>query len=409
VPPRPSTRTPAPTGPAQAADTSAGRAAAQENAQLRSEIAQLRRQLDDLGRLVSEWIWEVDRGLVLTAVSPRVFDQLGYHPRELVGRPFVDLVGSELPLADASAPQRARPFRDVEVGIPDREGRARSFRLSGLPVFDTVDGRLQGYRGTARDVTDLKAREAALLEAKGAAEQANRSKSQFLAQMSHELRTPLNAIIGFAEIMHGEALGPLGTPQYRNYAADIAESARHLSQVINDVLDVAKLEAGKFELHEDSVDPEELLQRAVRLVKPRAEQTGVALTQTPCPSPPTLRADGRKLLQVLLNLLSNAVKFTDAGGRVAAAARRDPDGGFAFEVTDTGIGMSAEDVAVALAPFGQVDSSLSRRYEGTGLGLPLAKALTELHDGRLELDSTIGAGTRIRVHLPAKRVLANAE
>jgi PAS domain S-box-containing protein len=394
--------------PPQAEDA-ARLALAQENALLRAELAQMRRQLDDLGRLVSEWIWEVDRNLVLTGVSPRVFDQLGYHPRELVGRPFADLVGPDLPLVDGGTAQRARPFREVEVRIADRGGRPRSVRISGLPVFDEADGRLQGYRGTARDVTDLKAREAALLEAKSAAEQSNRAKSQFLAQMSHELRTPLNAIIGFSEIMHSEALGPLGTQQYRTYAADIAESARHLSQVINDVLDVAKLEAGKFELHEDSVDPDDLLQRAVRLVAPRAEEAGVVLTRVPCEAPPSLLADGRKLLQVLLNLLSNAVKFTDAEGRVSVSGTCAPDGGFTFEVTDTGIGMTPEDMAVALAPFGQVDSSLSRRYEGTGLGLPLAKALTELHDGRLEIDSAPGAGTRIRVRLPAERVLGQPD
>jgi PAS domain S-box-containing protein len=381
----------------------------QDAAALRAELGRLNRRLADLERLASDWIWEVDRRLVLTAVTPRIFDLLGRHPRELVGRPFRDLVGESLPLAAADRPHRARPFRDCEVSIADRAGTLRHFRISGLPVFDEGDGRLLGYRGTARDVTELKAREQALLEAKSAAEQANRSKSRFLAQMSHELRTPLNAIIGFAEIMQAEALGPLGSPQYRSYAGDIVESARHLSQVINDVLDVAKLEAGKFELHEDRLNPAQLVERAVRLVAPRAAEAEVALTLEAAADPPALLADGRKLLQVLLNLLSNAVKFTAAGGQVRLAAAAEPDGGFAFSIADNGIGMSEADLAVALAPFGQVDSTLSRRFEGTGLGLPLAKALTELHDGHLEIDSAPGAGTRTRVRLPSERVLARTD
>jgi PAS domain S-box-containing protein len=370
---------------------------------LRAELARTRARLDDISRLVSDWIWEVDRNLRVATVTPRVMEALGYHPMELVGRPFSEVLGHDLPIG-APTQGRARPFRDHEVQITDRWGHARSFRLSGLPVFCPTSGRFEGYRGTAQDVTELRARETALLEAKNAAEEANRTKSEFLAQMSHELRTPLNAIIGFSEIMQREALGPIGTPQYREYVTDIATSAAHLSQMINDVLDVAKLEAGKFQIYEDAVRPAELVGRALRIVRPRADDGGVALRGGERTDDVTLIADSQKLLQILLNLLSNAIKFTPAGGRVALRAGIDADGAYRLSVSDTGIGMSADDQRIALSPFGQVDSSLARRYEGTGLGLPLSKALVELHGGRLQIDSAPEQGTTVHVILPADRI-----
>jgi PAS domain S-box-containing protein len=381
-----------------------------ETEALRAELARTRARLDDISRLVSDWIWEIDRNLRVATVTPRVMEALGYHPMELVGRPFSEVLGPDLPVSapDAQGQVRARPFRDHEVKIADRWGHARSFRLSGLPVFCPATGRFEGYRGTAQDVTELRARETALLEAKNAAEEANRTKSEFLAQMSHELRTPLNAILGFSEIMQREALGPIGTPQYRDYVNDIATSAAHLSQMINDVLDVAKLEAGKFQIYEDVVRPSELVARALRIVRPRADDGGVTLRDGEPAEAVTLIADSQKLLQILLNLLSNAIKFTPAGGRVALRASIDGDGAYRLSVSDTGIGMSAEDQQIALAPFGQVDSSLARRYEGTGLGLPLSKALVELHGGRLEIDSAPDAGTTVHVVLPAERVDAAA-
>jgi len=378
----------------------------EDAAALRAELARTRARLDDISRLVSDWIWEVDRDLRIAAVTPRVMEALGYHPMELIGRPFTEFAGAGLPVVtpDAQRQGLARPFRDHETRIADRQGHFRSFRLSGLPVFCPTTGRFEGYRGTAQDVTELRARESALLEAKNAAEEANRTKSEFLAQMSHELRTPLNAILGFSEIMQREALGPIGTPKYRDYADDIAASAQHLSQMINDVLDVAKLEAGKFQIYEDTVKPADLVARALRIVAPRADDGGVSL-RGPAPlDEVTLIGDSQKLLQVLLNLLSNAIKFTPDGGRVRLTAGLDDAGGYRLSITDSGIGMSAEDQRIALSPFGQVDSSLTRRYEGTGLGLPLSKALIDLHGGHLEIDSAPDAGTAVHVILPATRI-----
>ncbi len=251
-------------------------------------------------------------------------------------------------------------------------------------------------------------REAAWRElrmAKEEAETASRSKSEFLANTSHELRTPLNAIIGFADLLAGQKFGPLGNPRYVNYAVDIRDSGEHLLELINDVLDLSKVEYGKLELQEEPLDIVAAAESCLRLIRPRAEAAQVALAAELPPGLPALRGDDRRLKQILLNLLSNAVKFTPAGGSVVLRARADAEG-FHLSVADTGIGIAAADLAKALSPFGQVDSRLARRYPGTGLGLPLTKAMVELHGGRLRIDSRVGLGTTVTVSLPPQRLLA---
>jgi PAS domain S-box-containing protein len=369
-------------------------------------LVQATTRLDDTTRLVSDWVWETDRTLQLTFVSPRVHDALGYHPREIIGRSLSDLPQRPAPRLQALiAGERHQPFRDIEIEVKHRSGDVLLFRLNGLPVYCPDSGSFLGYRGTAENVTALRQREEALIGAKESAELANRAKTEFLANMSHELRTPLNAVIGFSEIMESELLGPLGSSQYKSYAADIHESAQHLLTLINDILDVAKIEAGAHELRDEEVDPYDIVSAVERLVSERAARAVLKLS-TDLPSGlPKLRADERKLKQVLLNLLSNAIKFTPEHGRVALAARLNNDGSFIFEVSDTGIGIAAEDIPRAFAPFEQVDSRLSRQFEGTGLGLPLSDGFVRLHGGTLELVSTPGKGTRAVVKLPPERVI----
>ncbi|OAN46369.1 hypothetical protein A6A05_03855 [Magnetospirillum moscoviense] len=246
-------------------------------------------------------------------------------------------------------------------------------------------------------------RTADLLSAKEQAEMASRAKTEFLATVSHELRTPLNAIIGFSEVMASALFGPLGSARYEGYAGDILDSARHLLEVINDILDVAKIESGEMALHFEEVDLTELMAAAVRLVEGRARNGSVCLLTSIGGNVPLVWADRRRILQILVNLLSNAVKFTQAGGTVSTAIEATANG-VAMKVTDTGIGMDADEVAVALQPFRQVDGSLARRFEGTGLGLPLAKSLTELHGGELKLVSARGVGTEVTVALPLTAV-----
>jgi signal transduction histidine kinase len=277
----------------------------------------------------------------------------------------------------------------------------RWLRMSGSP---TSEG---GTIWFLTDITALKEREETLRRATREAEAANASKTRFLANMSHELRTPLNAIIGFSEIMTKQLFGPLGNPKYSDYAADVLRSGRHLLTVINDVLDLSKSEAGKMTLHATSLDMCEVLNDCLAMVREQCAAAGLTLDTAFGPAPLMLEGDGAKLRQIFLNLLSNAIKFTETGGRVAVAAAAE-GGDILVTVTDTGIGMSPEDLEIAFRPFSQVDNRLERRYEGTGLGLPLTKALVDLHGGHLTLQSAPGRGTCARVRFVRAAAAATA-
>ncbi|MGH6932887.1 MAG: ATP-binding protein [Dongiaceae bacterium] len=245
-----------------------------------------------------------------------------------------------------------------------------------------------------------------LITARDQAEFASRTKTEFLANVSHELRTPLNAILGFSEVIRREMFGPIGTPVYREYAQDIHQSGTWLLELITDILDMSKIEAGKLELREERVDPAELSNSVMRMVRDRAEAAGLTVVLEPAADLPTLRADPRALKQILLNLLSNAVKFTPNGGKVVLRVARAADNSILFSVRDTGIGIAAEDLPQAMAVFGQIDGALNRRHSGTGLGLPLSRALIELHGGHLDLISEPGVGTTVTVQLPPDRIAA---
>jgi signal transduction histidine kinase len=234
---------------------------------------------------------------------------------------------------------------------------------------------------------------------------ANRAKSEFLANMSHELRTPLNAIIGFSEIIGIETFGPIGSVKYRDYARDIHESGHHLLDLINDILDLSKVESGLDELCEEYTEVPKVIESVLKLVRQRAENADLELELDLSEDMPLLRADERKLKQILLNLLSNAIKFTNAGGTVTLKGWCRIESGYVFQVIDTGIGIALEDIPKALSQFGQVDSVLNRQHEGTGLGLPLTKSLVELHGGSLDLQSNVGVGTTVTVRFPAERVI----
>ncbi len=241
------------------------------------------------------------------------------------------------------------------------------------------------------------------IEVEARLEEASRAKSEFLAQMSHELRTPLNAIIGFSEMIRDAAIGPLDA-RYREYGGDINDAGRHLQNIINDILDISKLEDGRLELHDELVSIGDTVEACRRIVAAMAEAAGVCLSIAIPGALPLILSDQLRFRQILLNLMSNAVKFTPAGGRVNVSAAIEKDGAV-IVVEDTGIGMKAEDIPIALEPFRQIDGALSRRFDGTGLGLPLAKALIELHGGRLDIESTPGKGTLVHVFLPLDRVV----
>jgi signal transduction histidine kinase len=276
-------------------------------------------------------------------------------------------------------------------------------QLEGLVAQRTAE-LAETVQRLEREAQERRAMTESLLEAKQNAETASRSKSEFLANISHELRTPLNAIIGFSEAMKLEMFGPLGGQQYCNYAADIHDSGHLLLSLINDILDLSKIEAGKHRIHIEALDLFEVLQAALRLVEQRARDGNLRLALQMPPRRPALKADRRAVTQMVLNLLTNAVKFTPAGGSILLSCSVLDDG-VAITVEDTGIGMSAEDIPVALSAFGQLDNPYTRSHQGTGLGLPMVKALAEMHGGRFSIDSEPDHGTAVTIWLPSEPVI----
>ena len=288
------------------------------------------------------------------------------------------------------------PIRYIEEF--DRPDGRVSWDTTLVPICDK-SGAIVRILGSSRNVTDQRRVEAELVSAKEQAEASNHAKSNFLANMSHELRTPLNAVIGFSEILATELLGRLGSPKYVEYAQDIQRSGRHLLELINDILDMSRIEAGRYELSRESIEPYQLITEVVRLVSVNATQAGVALSNRAPSDLPVTEVDRRALRQVLLNLLSNAIKFTPKGGAVTISAEATADM-LAVTVADSGIGIAKSDLARLAKPFEQVDNAMTRRQEGSGLGLAISKALAELHGGRLAIDSELGVGTRVTITLP---------
>ncbi|MBV8888823.1 MAG: PAS domain S-box protein [Alphaproteobacteria bacterium] len=375
------------------------------------ELAQSEARFRGFALTSSDWFWETDRQHRFTYISDGIYAH-GGEPEVCIGRTRIDF--AKRPEDDPAKWEehqallnRHEPFRDFRYtrktgGPPDATAS-----VGGDPFFDSA-GQFLGYRGTARDITRQVRAEGDLREAKEAAEAANLAKSQFLANVSHELRTPLNAIIGFSEMLVLGLVGHLH-PKQKEYAALVHQSGQHLLHVINDILDLAHVDSGRFELrHEDGVDPHCIIDTCVALMRDRATAGDLRLSTEIEAHLPFLVADPTRLKQILLNLLSNAIKFTEPGGSVTVAARRGTPGDLVFEVRDTGPGMTPEEVAIALEPFGQVDSTHARRHEGTGLGLPLAQRLAELHGGSLHIESEKGHGVTVTVRLPATHIEGDA-
>ena len=349
--------------------------------------------------------WDVDRREMFW--SETMYDIVGLPPDTpppldldqfvlLVHPSSRDIVRSTLKRLLGSGGQYNQEY---EIIRPD--GKSRSVRVEARAITDS-SGRVERILGSLHDQTETKRIERALRRAKETAVEANLTKSEFLANVSHEHRTPLNAVIGFSEVMLQEIFGPLGNTRYREYANDIRDSGTHLLGVINDILDFSKLEAGRLELRYEKVEIADILQKCMRMMHQRAGGEDVALVNNTPDFRQTIEIDERKVTQILLNLISNAVKFTPENGIISIAAG-EAAGGLEISVSDTGIGMSASDIDLALSPFGQVDSAMNRNQTGTGLGLPLSKSLTELHQGSLRIDSSPGQGTTVTVFLPLKQ------
>jgi PAS domain S-box-containing protein len=374
-----------------------------------AELAVSERRFRDIAEVSSDWFWEADASMQFTYLSERFAEVTGVRPELVIGRTALDLMQ---PLGTDDAHRRhlrglrsREPFRGMIYRYALVDGREQYWRLSGTPIVGAA-GRFLGYRGTGSNVTHEIVDQSALLSAKEKAELSSQAKTSFLANMSHELRTPLNAILGFSEIIKDRLLGPDAQDRYAEYAGDIFASGNHLLDLISDILDLSKIEAGKLELYEALVDVRLLVGATVRLLRQRAKQAGLRLVIDAPDDLPLLFADERKLKQVLTNLLANAIKFTRRGGMISVSVTAANANGLVISVVDTGIGIAAEDIPRAFEIFGQIDSNLSRHHPGTGLGLPLARSLIELHGGTLKLTSKVGAGTTVTIVLPSRRLQA---
>ncbi|WP_282604575.1 ATP-binding protein [Pelagibius sp. Alg239-R121] len=364
----------------------------------------------DFAEIASDWFWATDEQLRFSYLSNQLTAATGMKPEDVVGKTRNDLakhspndVKWQQHLTDLAM---HRPFRDFRYEYNNPEGQALWLSISGKPVLDE-DGEFLGYRGTGTNITAEVEAQTELRQAKEEAEIASRSKSTFLANMSHELRTPLNAIIGFSDLMKRGVSGRIENERHQEYVEDIYGAGGHLLLIINEILDLAKVEAGNSPLIEDSIDVQDVIQSVRSLIVERAYENQVELRIEPHSDLPLVWADARKLKQILVNLLSNAVKFTPAEGTVTLSVSCNEAAGFVFRVEDTGIGIAPEDIPKALAAFQQIDGELNRKYEGTGLGLPLAKAFTEQHDGSLILESVVGQGTQAVVTFPPERIVSS--
>ena len=363
-------------------------------------------------------MWVETTGSILY-VSPACRQMLGFQPEEMVGQPVISFVS-----ADDRRHFAARTAEMVQKGSGG--GTFRIVRKDGRVVWlECMLSMLPGSGSEAvvqaRDVTErvladlnLKAAarrleeqaealarsEAEARAARDAAEEADRAKSSFLTTMSHELRTPLNAVLGFAEVIRDELMGPIGNATYQEYAGFIHESGTHLLALINDILDLSKIEAGRRELAPETVDVHELIETSVRLVEPKAGQGGIRLGAIVGEGCDRMVTDMRSLKQIIVNLLSNAVKFTPSGGEVGITVARTETGAISFSVVDTGIGIPPEHIEKVFEAFHQVDGALARAHEGTGLGLPLVRSLARMLGGDIELRSVVGKGTTAVVTLP---------
>ena len=340
-------------------------------------------------------------------VNPHFTKATGYPADEVIGRSSRILKSGYTSREDYEAMWRTIAAGDVwhgEFHNKRRDGRLIWERASIAPVRDDK-GTVTHYVAVKEDITERKQAEVELMAAKERAEAASTAKSQFMATVSHELRTPLNAIIGFSEVMRDGAFGPLGDERYQRFARSINEAGAHLLKLINDIIDLANAESGHFEMTETIVDPRAEVLAAIEAIKGAATNANLVLVIDVPEHLPLLYADERAIRQIAGHLLDNAVKFTPPGGRITVRAALEDSGLFAITVSDNGIGIPPDKLSMVLQPFNQLDGTLSREHEGTGLGLPLSRTMAEMHGGHLEIESAVNVGTIITVRFPRDRVL----
>lgn len=370
-----------------------------------AELMRRESQLSEAQALAHMGHWRWDVGAVEVEWSSELYNIFGVDQDDFM--PSMDTINALVHRRDLGrlyqAFQRAiiqQNDYDMDFRIQRPDGAMRVIRCEGRCEMD-ADGEVIALYGIMQDITQQKEHEQALREAKESAENAYASKSRFLANMSHELRTPLNAIIGFSDLIEKQMLGPLGNERYLDYVGAIRESGQHLLDLISDILDMSKIEAGKYELTLESINLTQAVRAVTQMMEARAMDGKLTLRAALPDMDVVLSADRRAVKQILLNLLSNAIKFTESGGHVDIVLEDSGDA-VTVRVTDTGIGIPAHKIADVMKPFEQVSNAFTRRHEGSGLGLAITKDLVELHGGQLQIDSRLGEGTTVTIRLPRR-------
>jgi PAS domain S-box-containing protein len=372
--------------------------------QERTRTAELEAILDT----ATDGVVVIDRAARIVSANRSAQALFGYDALELDGKLFSDLFATDSIVTATDYLERLQGGGAGSVLNDGREIIGRERNGGPIPLFMTM-GRLgeggEKLCAVFRDVTQWKKTERELIAARRDAERASAAKSDFLARISHEIRTPLNSIIGFSDVMMNERFGPVGNERYRQYLEDIHASGGHLLSLVNDLLDLSKIEAGKLELTFANISLNDVTQQCVAIMQPQANRERIIIRMSLSPKLPQVVADARSVRQIVLNLLSNSIKFTGAGGQVIVATALTDRGGIVLRVRDTGVGMSEQDIAIALEPFGQVATSTQQGSGGTGLGLPLTKALAEANRANFHIRSAPNAGTLVEITFPSAQVL----
>jgi PAS domain S-box-containing protein len=384
---------------------------------IQQELSDNVQRFRDFAEADTDWFWEMDENLRFSFLSERFQEVTGVDPAPMLGKTQREMLAGDAAVIDELTTEddwehhirvleTHRPFQDFRHPRSAGDGTSFYLSISGKPVFDAV-GRFKGFRGTGSNITTQVRTERALRESERQlrleserAEEASRAKSEFLANMSHEIRTPLNAILGFSDSMQREMLGPVGNEKYLEYVAAIHTSGFHLLELVNDILDLSKIEAGRYVLSLRSVDLVDVIDGCLQISRETARRKSIELSFNAVERFPPVTADLRAMKQVILNLLSNALKFTNAGGRVRVSLRLQAADVF-VTVSDTGVGIPREDIATLTEAFVQGQSNQAYlAHEGTGLGLAITDSLVQLHGGTLSIDSDVGVGTVVTIHLP---------